>query len=74
VRPDQALTAVSALEGYTSEYWRSVGEPGGTIVTGARADLAVFADNPLVTDPDAFASSPVLLPVVGGEVVVDRTA
>ncbi len=74
VRPDQALTAVSALEGYTSEYWRSVGEPGGTIVTGARADLAVFADNPLVTDPDAFATSPVLLTVVDGEIVVDRTA
>ncbi|WP_426518471.1 amidohydrolase [Diaminobutyricibacter sp. McL0618] len=73
VRPDQALTAINALEGYTSEYWRSVGEPGGTIVTGARADLAVFADNPLVTDPDAFATSPVLLTVVDGEIVVDRT-
>lgn len=73
VRPDQALTAVNALEGYTSEYWRSVGEPGGVIEVGARADLAAFAVNPVTSDPDAFAGSAVLLTVVDGEVVVDQT-
>ncbi len=73
VLPDQGLTAVRALEGYTSEYWRSVGEPGGVIAVGSRADLAVFASNPVTSDPDAFAGSPVLLTVVDGEVVVDHT-
>lgn len=71
VVPDQALTARASLEGYTSEYWRSVGETGGIIAVGMPADLTVFADDPLHTDPDAFAETAVLLTVVGGEVVVD---
>ncbi|MEO7122754.1 MAG: amidohydrolase family protein, partial [Lacisediminihabitans sp.] len=73
VLPKQALTAAHSLEGYTSEYWRSVGEPGGTIEVGARADLTVFALNPLTAAPDDFATSAVLLTVVGGEVTVDNT-
>ncbi|MGO7983318.1 amidohydrolase family protein, partial [Rhizobium johnstonii] len=71
VRVDQALSAAAALEGYTSEYWRSVGETGGTIAVGSVADLTVFAHDPLTTAPDVFATSPVLLTVVGGEVVVE---
>ncbi|CAM5483398.1 amidohydrolase [Leifsonia shinshuensis] len=67
VRPDQSLSARAAVEGYTSEYWRSVGEPGGRIEPGLPADLTVWALNPLTTDPDAFAESPVLLTVVGGQ-------
>ncbi|GAA4155471.1 amidohydrolase [Leifsonia shinshuensis] len=66
VRPDQSLSARAAVEGYTSEYWRSVGEPGGRIEPGLPADLTVWALNPLTTDPDAFAESPVILTVVGG--------
>ena len=66
VRPDQSLSARAALEGYTSEYWRSVGEPGGRIEPGLPADLTVWARNPLTTDPDEFAGSEVLLTVVGG--------
>ncbi|MDQ4504385.1 amidohydrolase [Sinomonas sp. ASV322] len=73
VQPRQALSARAALEGYTSEYWRSVGEAGGVIEAGARADLTVFRDNPLTTAPDDFAKSPVLLTVVDGDVVVDAT-
>ena len=71
VQPSQAITRAAALEGHTSEWWRSVGEPGGTIEVGMPADLTVFADDPLTTDPDAFATSPVLLTVVDGAVVVD---
>ena len=66
VRPDQSLSARAALEGYTSEYWRSVGEPGGRIEPGLPADLTVWSRNPLTTDPDEFAGSEVLLTVVGG--------
>ena len=71
VQPSQALSRAAALEGHTSEWWRSVGEQGGTIEVGMPADLTVFADDPLTTDPDAFATSPVLLTVVDGAVVVD---
>ncbi|GAA3701197.1 amidohydrolase [Arthrobacter ginkgonis] len=74
VQPQQALSARAALEGYTSQYWLSVGETGGTIEAGARADLTVFLDDPLETDPDDFSSSPVLLTVVDGEIVVDNLA
>ncbi|MEA5455146.1 amidohydrolase [Sinomonas sp. JGH33] len=73
IQPRQALSARAALERYTSEYWRSVGEAGGVIEAGARADLTVFRDNPLTTAPDDFAASPVLLTVVDGDVVVEAT-
>jgi predicted amidohydrolase YtcJ len=73
VQPQQALTARAALEGYTSQYWQSVGETGGVIEAGARADLTVFGLNPLVTPPDDFASAPVVLTVVDGEIVVDHS-
>lgn len=66
VHPDQSLNARAALEGYTSEYWRSVGEPGGRIEAGLPADLTVWARNPLTTDPDEFAASDVLLTLLGG--------
>jgi predicted amidohydrolase YtcJ len=72
-RAGRVWPARAALEGCTSQYWRSVGEAGGAIEPGARADLTVFADNPLATAPDAFANTPVLLTVVDGEVVFDNT-
>ena len=72
VQPQQALSARAALEGYTSQYWRSVGEEGGIVEEGARADLTVVRHNPLTTAPDEFAQTPVILTVVDGEVVVDN--
>ncbi|GAA5025631.1 amidohydrolase [Microbacterium fluvii] len=71
VQPAQALSAAAALDAHTAGWWRSVGEEGGALRAGLPADLTVFADDPLATDPDVFADSPVLLTVVGGEVVVD---
>ena len=71
VRLEQAISAAAAIEGYTSEYWASVGESGGRLVVGDRADLTAFGLDPLTTDPDAFAAAPVLLTVVDGEVVID---
>jgi predicted amidohydrolase YtcJ len=71
VQPQQALSARAALEGYTSQYWQSVGEEGGELAVNARADLTVFGCNPLTTDPDEFAHAPVILTMVDGEVVVD---
>jgi predicted amidohydrolase YtcJ len=49
-----------------------VGEEGGTVESGARADLTVVRHNPLTTAPDEFAQTPVILTVVDGEVVVDN--
>lgn len=72
VQPKQALSARAALEGYTSQYWQSVGEKGGELEVGARADLTIFGCNPLTTDPDEFAHAPVILTMVDGEVVVDQ--
>ncbi|GAA1951403.1 hypothetical protein GCM10009776_11720 [Microbacterium deminutum] len=51
-----------------------MGEHGGRLAVGERADLTVFADNPLTTDPDEFAGSPVLLTLVDGAVVVDAAS
>lgn len=72
VQPQQALSARAALEGYTSQYWQSVGEKGGVLEVGARADLTVLGCNPLTAAPDEFAHAPVMLTIVDGEVVVDQ--
>ena len=73
VVPEQGLSARAALEGYTSEYWRSVGETGGRIEPGMPALLSAFSADPLSTDPDAFARAEVVLTVVDGAVVVERS-
>lgn len=74
VQPQQALSARAALEGYTSQYWKSVGEAGGVLEVGARADLTIFDGNPLTTAPDLFTDTPVVLTMVDGDVVVNRIA
>jgi len=69
--PEQALTALEALEGYTTHAARVVGEAhlGGRIAPGLRADLTAFAGDPLTTPPDDLPGLPVALTVVDGEVV-----
>ncbi|WP_341807726.1 amidohydrolase family protein [Labedella endophytica] len=72
VLPDQALSAVQALEGYTSQVFASIGKEGGTLAVGRPADLAAFSLDPLRVDPDAFAQARVLLTLIGGVPVVGR--
>lgn len=72
IHPQQALSARAAVEGYTNQYWMSVGEEDGIVESGARADLTVVQHNPLTTAPDEFAQTPVILTVVDGEIVVDN--
>lgn len=74
VLPDQALSALQALEGYTSEVFAAIGAEGGTLGIGRPADLAAFARDPLRADPDDFARSAVLLTLVGGVPVTGRDA
>ncbi|WP_159944975.1 MULTISPECIES: amidohydrolase [unclassified Nocardiopsis] len=67
----QALTAYQALAGYT--LWAAYGageeDRAGTVREGARADLTVFAGDPLAVSPDELAELPVALTVVDGRVV-----
>ncbi|MFM9105812.1 MAG: amidohydrolase [Chloroflexota bacterium] len=71
VNPEQALTPLEVLEGYTTEAARVVGEShlNGRIAPGFRADLTAFADDPVTCGGDALATLPVLLTVTDGEVV-----
>ncbi|MGF6832230.1 putative amidohydrolase YtcJ [Paenarthrobacter sp. TE4293] len=78
IAPAQALTALQALEGYTSHAAKAAGlwEVSGSISVGKRADFTAFDLNPLTTDPDEFAASAVLGTFVDGEIqfMLDRTA
>ncbi|MCU1571035.1 MAG: amidohydrolase [Naasia sp.] len=71
VLPRQALTARMALEGYTSAAAYSVGWESltGTIEPGRYADLTVFSADPLTTDPEAFARSPIVATLVAGQIL-----
>ncbi|WP_067818589.1 amidohydrolase [Actinomadura kijaniata] len=64
--PEQALTPLQALQGYTlSPAWVAAEEDrAGRLAPGHRADLTVFADNPLTVPDEDLAELPVLLTVV----------
>ena len=69
--PDQRLSGLEALEGYTTGAARAVGEEstGGTVKPGLRADLTAFARDPVDCDPDDLPDLPVVLTVVDGQIV-----
>jgi predicted amidohydrolase YtcJ len=69
--PHQRLTALEALEGYTTEAARAVNEAGvaGRIAPGMRADLTGFAEDPVDCDADELPDVPVLMTVVAGRIV-----
>ncbi|CAL9349275.1 amidohydrolase [Streptomyces sp. NPDC050585] len=66
--PEQALTAREALQGMTVNAAWAAGEEheAGRLAVGHRADLTVFADNPLTTAATDLAELPVLLTVLDG--------
>lgn len=68
---DQALDGLAALEGYTTgaAFTSGDGERRGRIREGFDGDLTVLAEDPVLADPDALVSVPVLLTVVDSEVV-----
>jgi predicted amidohydrolase YtcJ len=67
-QPAQALTALMALEGYTSHAAAAAGwqHARGRIAPGYQADLTGFAANPLQLDPSELASLPVRATIVDG--------
>ncbi|MGY3378348.1 putative amidohydrolase YtcJ [Arthrobacter sp. TE12231] len=76
IGPDQALTALQALEGYTSHAARAAGlfHSTGSISVGKRADFTAFECDPLTADPDDLAGSNILGTVVDGDIqfMLDR--
>ncbi|WP_328787820.1 MULTISPECIES: amidohydrolase [unclassified Streptomyces] len=68
--PEQALTALQALQGMTVNAARAAGEEhlAGRIALGHRADLTVLADDPLTVAATELPDLPVLLTVVDGGV------
>lgn len=64
------LTGAQALHGYTRAAAAAMGEPRlGSIEVGAPADLALFAEDPVVLGGDEVAQLPVLATIVDGEIV-----
>ncbi|WP_406136352.1 amidohydrolase [Streptomyces sp. NBC_01089] len=67
--PEQALTALEALQGMTVNAAYAAGEEheAGRIAIGHRADLTVLAADPLATAATELPQVPVLLTVLDGE-------
>ncbi|MBI4942226.1 MAG: amidohydrolase [Actinobacteria bacterium] len=63
------LTGLEALTGYTLEAARVDGGDGGVLRVGAPADLVAWGDDPALCSPEDVVDLPVLLTVVGGDVV-----
>jgi predicted amidohydrolase YtcJ len=70
IAPSQALTALQALEGYTSHAARAAGlwDVSGSITVGKRADFTAFERDPLTTAPDELAASSAVGTFVDGEI------
>ncbi|MEU4158926.1 amidohydrolase [Actinoplanes sp. NPDC026670] len=70
VLPEQALTARMALEGYTTAAAAAAGlaQSSGRLRPGYRADLTAFTLDPLTTNPDELAASPIPMTVVAGSI------
>ncbi|MCI3935442.1 amidohydrolase [Streptomyces sp. AN091965] len=67
--PEQALTALEALQGMTvnAAYAAGAEHEAGRVVIGHRADLTVLSADPLTTAATELPDLPVLLTVVDGE-------
>lgn len=68
--PDQRLTGLEALCGYTRWAAEALGRDDlGIIAPGAQADLALWAGDPVEAQPDDLIDTPVLLTTVAGEII-----
>jgi predicted amidohydrolase YtcJ len=67
--PEQRLTRLEAVLGYTREGAKLVAADAGrlgVLAPGARADLVVAEVDPSTDDPRAWPSAPVRLTLAGG--------
>jgi predicted amidohydrolase YtcJ len=69
IRPEQALSAIEALEGYTTHAALASAEETrrGRLAPGFDADLTVFGADPLAVDPEELGRIEVRGTVVAGE-------
>ncbi|MDP5225683.1 MULTISPECIES: amidohydrolase [Arthrobacter] len=76
VQPEQGLTSLQALEGYTSHAAASAGlsAASGTIAPGKRADFTVFAADPLSVSAEELARTAVVATVLDGREVAEHAA
>lgn len=67
----QALTSQMAIDGYTKHAAYSVGweSQAGSISVGKYADLTIFAEDPITTDAESFASTEIVATVIAGQVL-----
>jgi predicted amidohydrolase YtcJ len=74
IRPEQALSALEVLEGYTTHAALASGEEAhrGRIASGYDADLTVFGADPLAIGPEELGQVEIVGTVVAGEVVALR--
>ncbi|WP_258061974.1 amidohydrolase [Arthrobacter sp. ZGTC412] len=70
VGPEQALTALEALEGLTTHAAASIGAPARAIRPGAAATFTVFDRDPLNTAPEEFTEAAIVLTTIEGKPVV----
>lgn len=71
IHPEQALTALQVLEGFTTHAALASGEEDhrGRIAAGYDADFTVFSDDPLTVDPETLGTLPIVGTVVEGRQV-----
>jgi hypothetical protein len=69
--PEQRLTGLESLDGYTVAAARVLGEDhlSGRIARGFRADLTAFAEDPVEVEADELIDLPVTLTIVAGKIV-----
>ncbi|WP_102158816.1 amidohydrolase [Zhihengliuella halotolerans] len=68
VLPAQGLTALQALEGYTTHAHRAIGSDGGSLAAGAPADFVVLDCDPLASSAERLGSARVLLTARSGRI------
>jgi predicted amidohydrolase YtcJ len=71
--PSQRLTALEALKGFSVWAAEAQGDHDqGTIRPGNKADLAIWADDPLLVSGDDLIELPIESTWVDGEIVFSR--
>jgi predicted amidohydrolase YtcJ len=68
---DQGIDGLAALRGYTSTPAEVTGDHGrlGRLMPGFLADITVMGEDPVLMDADDLPGNPVVVTVVGGEIV-----
>lgn len=70
IGPAQALTALQALEGFTTHAAASIGAPSPALRVGAPATFTAFDRDPLTAPPEEFADARVTMTAIAGDVVI----